>query len=174
MAAEGETWTASLIHQLAAGSVAGTAIYLCPVGCTAAGAAVDTQYLQITPTTAEMNLGTRAFIARTLVGGTIARITSFLQINIADGTVLDCTLRLSPQLEKNATGSTPILTTAGAVTRAADVLTLTPLAGGSLTWRARYDDDSTGTIAAGVTGAYAVDPTTLTRPRVKMIWAATS
>ena len=171
VAAEGETWTASLIHQLAAGSVAGTAIYLCPVGCTAAGAAVDTQYLQITPTTAGMNLGTRAFIARTLVGGTIARITSFLQINIADGTVLDCTLRLSPQLEKNATGSTPILTTAGVVTRAADVLTLTPADAGALTWHVRYDDNSEATLATGVTGDYVVDPATLARPRVKAIWA---
>lgn len=170
VAAAGETWTASLYHRIVAGSAAGATMYLCPNGATAGGATVDLQYQLVVPTTAALKTQ-RTSITRTLVGGTIARFTGMLQINVANATVFDCTLRLAVQLEKNAVATTLIPTTSAAVTRAADVLTLTPADAGALTWRVRYDDNSEATLATGVTGDYVVDPATLARPRVKAIWA---
>ena len=172
-AAAGQTWTNSLFHRVVAGSATGTAFFLCPSARSAADAGVDTQFAAFTPNTSALNTQ-RTSITRTLVGATIDRITSLLQLNVADGATIDCTLRLAPQLEQAAAASSFIPTSTATVTRAADVLTLTPASGASLTWRALYNNDSTGTIATGITGAYVVDPATLALPRVKMIWAATS
>ena len=130
--------------------------------------------MTIVPTTAALKTQ-RAGVAKTFALGTTARILPFLYVAFTNGTVVDVTIRVAlPQAEKKSTYSTVIPTTSAAVTRAADVLTLTPFADGALTWRALYDGGTTGTIATGITGAYAVDPAALTLARVKMIWAATS
>lgn len=175
VAAAGQTWTASAHACLSAGTAPGVYTAIVCSGRTAAGAsASDQSEVSFTPTSAALKTQ-RPLAARAFTGGTVARVYGYIYVSIPNGAVVDFTLRIgSPQIEQRTTISTLIPTSTAAVTRGADVLTLTPLAGGALTWRARYDDDSTGTIAAGVTGAYAVDPATLTRARVKMIWAATS
>ena len=68
------------------------------------------------------------------------------------------------QLEAGARATSPIITAATIVTRAADELTLN-LPAGTHDLTVAFDDGSTQAIA-GVSGAYGV-PTTLNRPQVK-------
>ena len=174
VAAAGQTWTSSMHLRTVAGTLAAVLTLSCS-GRTAAGAdAVDEGAVGVAATTAALKTQRRS-VARAFTGGTVARVLQYLAVNIANGATVDFTLRVgAAQLEQGTTISTLIPTSTVIVNRAGDLLTLTPLAGGALTWRARYDDNSTGTIATGVTGAFIVYPALLARPRVKMIWAATS
>lgn len=174
VAATGETHVASWHHRLMAGVLTGVTVQISCAGYTAAGAGTEQGLATIVPTTAALKTQ-RASVAKTFAVGTTARMLPFAYVSALNGTIMDLTLRFAlPQGEKRAVVSTVIPTTSAAITRAADVLTLTPFADGALTWRALYDGGTTGTIATGITGAYAVDPAALTLARVKTIWAATS
>jgi hypothetical protein len=75
-------------------------------------------------------------------------------------------------VDVGAAPSSYIRTGASSATRAADVETVSPTdQASSFDWYAKYDDDSEEQIAAAVTGDFEVDPTDLSRPNVKLIWA---
>jgi len=75
------------------------------------------------------------------------------------------------QAETGSKVTSPIITGASSVLRAADVLTLTPENGSALDWHARYDDDSEDVFASDTVGALAVNPANLTRSIVEVFWA---
>jgi hypothetical protein len=168
----GQTWTHSAFLRLAAGSLAGTTVSIFVSGRGAAGVGLgDGSSTVLTPTSADLK-AQPVSVTRTLANASAQYAWGTFQVYVANGWTVDLTLWIGqPQLELGATASSTIPTTSAAVTRAADVLTLTPADAGALTWRVRYDDNSEATLATGVTGDYVVDPATLARPRVKAIWA---
>ena len=68
----------------------------------------------------------RATGSFTLSDATVASIIPIITINVTIGAIIDFTVRVGlPQLEQGSGASSPIKTTSAAVTRAADVLTMT-------------------------------------------------
>jgi hypothetical protein len=87
--------------------------------------------IPISPTTAR--LASQTFVNGTvLTGATTAFIRAFLQINYTAGVPLDVTMRVgNPQITPGLVAQSPISTTTVAVTRAADVLTLSGMLNGT-------------------------------------------
>ncbi len=126
-ATSGQTWTSSWYYQLHAGSLTNvTQVQHVITGRTTGGSTAESTSLNsLVPTSAALATQ-RTTVSRTLNAGTTAIITSDIQLGYTSGSAIDLTLRLGlPQLAQSAAASSVIRTTAGAVTRAADVLTLT-------------------------------------------------
>lgn len=126
-ATTGQTWTTSVFLKEVAGSLPGTLQH--QLRETDAGGTVLATSLigsTFTPTGSALNL--QRYSASAALGqATTAFVTSlFTMAAVANGTVVDFTLRIGwPQLELGAFATTPIRTTGSAATRAAETPYLT-------------------------------------------------
>lgn len=123
VAADTQTWTGSQYNKLSAGSLSNVTISNRVQYRTVAGANVATSDTAFVPTSA--GLATQRNITTfTASGGTIERVTSGLLLTITG--VADFTLRIGmPQLELGAFATSVISTSTVAVTRAADIASIT-------------------------------------------------
>ena len=123
-----QTWTVSSYIKLAAGSLSGvTGMTLDLIEETAATVFVAGAGYSISlPTTASL-ITQRPAASRTLTGGAnVALLRTNLSVNVSSGSTVDFTIRIGlPQLEQGAFATSPILTSTAAVTRNADVASIT-------------------------------------------------
>lgn len=124
-AASGQTWTGSQFTRLIAGALTNATVTRNVVERDSGGAALATTSATITPTSARVATQ-RTSTTRTLNNGSTAAVTNGLSVGYTNGQAINLTLRVcSPQLEQGADVSSVIKTSTVAVTRAADVLTVT-------------------------------------------------
>lgn len=122
-AAVGQTWTASAYLKLQGGLLSNLTINIVIRECDAGGATLVETAQAFTPTTA--NLATqRATLTRTLAAVGTAFVVAIVQFS-ASGAA-DATLRIGlPQLEQGAFATSVVATTTTALTRNADVASMT-------------------------------------------------
>jgi hypothetical protein len=126
-AAFGQTWTGSCYLKLQAGSTANLTSIVTNVGeRTAAGSLLASTTLSISPTSAALATQ-RNVVTRTLTDAATERVSSSIfSASYASGVAIDFTLRIGlPQLEQGAFATSVIPTTTTALTRNADVATMT-------------------------------------------------
>ena len=124
-ALSGQTWTGSFYAKLVAGTFAGTsASQLVVYERDSGGGFLAGGSTNITPTSAALNTQ-RYFHTRTLTNASTAFVQSGLLIQFT-GVAIDITLRIGlPQLEQGAFATSVIPTTTTALTRNADVASMT-------------------------------------------------
>jgi hypothetical protein len=143
-----QTWTTSSYLKLAAGSLSGvTGITLDLIEETAATAFVTGAGYSISLPTTNSLITQRPTASRTLSGGaTVAQVRTNLSVAVSSGSAIDFTLRIGlPQLEQGAFATSVIPTSTAAVTRSADVCSITGSAFSS--W---YRQDEGTVFVAGV------------------------
>lgn len=125
-AASGQTWAASEYVSLAAGSLANvTALQSSIIERNGAGSFLTSGSTTIVPTSSRL-IEQRSTVTRTLNNASTAFVTSQLLVSFSAGAVLDFTLRIGlPQLEQGAFATSVIPTTTTALTRSADVASIT-------------------------------------------------
>jgi hypothetical protein len=127
VAAAGQTWTASYYLRIVGGSTTGlSAFSQIWQERDAAGVALNTVTVTISaPTTAALKTQ-RSILTRTLTDAGTARLTNRIQWTFTNGVAVDITLRIGlPQLEQGAFATSVIPTTTTALTRNADVASMT-------------------------------------------------
>jgi len=129
VAANGQTWTSSAYVKLAAGSLANTnSIYVNIAGRDALGNGIAGQSgitAALTPTSANI-LTQRQTTSFTFSSASVAFVRSGFQFSVTNGLAVDVTFRFGlPQLELGAFATSAIKTSTAAVTRNADVATMT-------------------------------------------------
>jgi hypothetical protein len=122
-----QTWTISSYLKLAAGSLSGvTGMTLDLIEETATTVFVAGGAYSISLPTTNSLITQRPTTSRTLTGGaTVALLRTNLSVNVSSGSTVDFTIRIGlPQLEQSAFATSPIPTTSAAVTRSADVCSI--------------------------------------------------
>jgi hypothetical protein len=122
VAANGQTWTGSLFYKLAAGSLTNISTLLLQVfENDAAGATLASSSSNFTPTSTMQRIThTRVFNQATTAFANLK-----FSVTNTNGVAIDITIRIyMPQLEQGAFVTSPIRTTAAAVTRPRDVITI--------------------------------------------------
>jgi hypothetical protein len=125
-AVNGETWTTSFYCKLVAGSLANVVHFKPRVTerTSAGGFVVAVNGDAFTPTGANLILQRQVYVRTLAGGGTVGRLQPGIEYSV-DGAV-DFTIRVGlPQCEKGASASSVIKTSTAAVTRNADVPTIT-------------------------------------------------
>jgi hypothetical protein len=126
IAASGQTWAASTYAKIVGGSLTNVnSVRLTIAERTSGGSFLaDTQTAIVVGTNA---LSTQRYeTSRTLNQATTARVTSSIVCNVTSGNAIDITLRIGlPQLEQGAFATSVIPTTTTALTRNADVASMT-------------------------------------------------
>lgn len=127
-ATNNQTWAVSLFYKIAGGSIAGLSAPLLRLQLfdnTNAAIGTVSSAAQANPTTASLQ-SQRISAALTTNNAATAFIYSDLRFAIADATAIDITLRIGlPQLEQGAFATSVIPTTTTALTRNADVASMT-------------------------------------------------
>jgi hypothetical protein len=122
-ASVGQAWTNSAYVKLAGGSLTNAACTIRIRENNAVGTILTEQSLAFTPTSAALRTQ-RALLSYTLTQALVAFVNP--RIEVAFSGAGDLTLRIGlPQLELGAFATSPILTTAAAATRLADVASIT-------------------------------------------------
>ncbi len=123
VASNGQTWAASAYVKLVAGSLANVALFALGIRYNnSGGTSLTAQNTTLTPT-ATFTRYTSAFAA---TDATTAFVNSSLVANFTDNSAVDFTLRIGlPQLEQGAFATSVIPTTTTALTRNADVASMT-------------------------------------------------
>jgi hypothetical protein len=132
VASQNQVWTLSIYRRLIAGSfngltTAGASLFLNSYSIFGVfdGSHTGTVLNESAPTSAALKTQ-RATLTGTLSSATTARVNGGIYLNIADGAAIDITLRIGlPQLELGKFATSAIPTTTAAVTRAADIATMT-------------------------------------------------
>jgi hypothetical protein len=152
-ASTGQTWTSSAYLAAVAGSFANiTSASLRCTERTIAGSFVGSAEASFTGITSNLS-NNRIAVSRSL-GATSAFVQGAIIVNVASGVAIDITLRVGlPQLEQGAFATSVIPTSTAAVTRSADVASITGSAFSS--W---YRQDEGTVFADGSTAA--LTPTT--------------
>jgi hypothetical protein len=125
-AAVSQTWTHSTYCTLAAGSMTNVTSIGVNIGEYDVGSSFLAQGSQtFTPTAANLNVSRRT-LTRTLSNASTAYIRPWIAVNFSSGVAIDITLRIGlPQLEQGAFATSVIPTTTTALTRNADVASMT-------------------------------------------------
>jgi hypothetical protein len=163
-ASPGQAWASSVYVKLAAGSLTNTSIAQEIREVTALGTFLANSTQTVTPTSAALNTQ-RALLTRTLNNALTTNVRPIVSFQTTNGAAIDITLRIGlPQLEQGAFATSVIPTTTAAVTRSADVASITGSAfslwyrqdEGTVFADARTQQSASGHILAGVsTGSFA-------------------
>ncbi len=127
VAANGQTWTHSCYVKLQAGAVTNAVVSIFVFGRTSAGGFIGGQSNEtiFTPTSAALS-GQRQTVTFTMSDATVAYAQPRIRITYTSGNAIDITLRIGlPQLELGAFATSVIPTTTTALTRNADVASMT-------------------------------------------------
>ena len=125
-AVTGETWTGSFFFRLVGGSWTNTSTNLWMIERNSGGTVVGTPPSKAAVPTSAALKTQRYYQTHTLAEATAAYITHRFSIDYTSGNAIDFTVRVGlPQLVKSACVCTPIKTSAGTVTRAVEVATIT-------------------------------------------------
>lgn len=126
----GQTWACSSFIRLVGGSLANlNALRLILTERNGAGTTVANGLLDLTPTSAALRTQ-RIQTTRTLTVATTAYLSVGFGIGFTNGLAIDITLRIGiPSAEQGSGASSPIKTSSAAVTRAADVVSISMASG---------------------------------------------
>jgi len=119
VAASGQTWTNSVYIKIISQPSPPSSYSLAFREGTSGGSFVNSGSSAITPTTTLQRLSA----TRTLTGATTERVQPQINFALVSGSTYDFTVRIGwPQMEQSSVATSPIPTTSGAVSRAADVI----------------------------------------------------
>lgn len=126
-AVQGQVWASSAFIRLVGGSSAGiTSNYYVIEEYSGSTYLAGEGYSRPVPTSAPLRTQ-RVERSRTLTNAAVTKVGGYIGVTIANGSMVDFTLRIGlPQLERDRVTS-PIKTSGGATTRAADVITSAPV-----------------------------------------------